>query len=148
MGDVAFESAGELARRIRSKEISSLELTEHYIERIERLDGDVNAVVVRRFDEARTEAKRADAELASGGSLGPLHGVPYAAKDLFDVEGEPTRAGTRLLADNIAGADATTIGRLRDGQSVERAVSPRSDSTSDSKSAALEYCSLPSSVRP
>ena len=66
MDDIAFASAGELARRIRSKQLSSVELTDHFIERIERIDGDLNAVVVRDFERARATARAADETLAAG----------------------------------------------------------------------------------
>ena len=73
---IAFESAMQLAERIRNKEISSRELTELYIERIEKYDGQINAVVVRTFEEARVAADEADAALARGESFGPCTAYP------------------------------------------------------------------------
>lgn len=109
MTDLAFCSAGELARRIREREISSVELTDHYIARIERFDGDLNAVVVRDFARARAAAQKADAGLTSGEPSGPLHGVPMTIKESYDVEGLPTTWGIPLFADNIATRDAESV---------------------------------------
>ena len=80
---IAFESAGQLAKRIRKKEISSRELTELYIERIEKYDNQINSVIVRTFEQARAAADAADAALARGESFGPLHGVPMSIKESY-----------------------------------------------------------------
>jgi amidase len=109
MSEMAFESAVELARRVREKEVSSLELTDHYIDRIERLDGDLNAVVVRDFDRARDAAREADAKLAAGEASGVLHGVPMTIKDSYNVEGLPTTWGVPAFKDNIATSDSQSV---------------------------------------
>ena len=108
-----FSSASELARMLRKKEISSRELTDLYIERIERLDGDINAVVVRDFDRARDAADRADQALAEGRELGPLHGLPMTIKEAYDIEGLPTTWGVPAFKDNVATQDAETVKRLK-----------------------------------
>ena len=113
MTDVPFLSAGELAAKLRNKEISSLELTDLYIERIDTYDGQINAMVVRCFDQAREAAKAADDALAQGRSLGPLHGVPISTKEAYDLEGTPTTWGVPMLKNNIATADAETVSRLK-----------------------------------
>jgi amidase len=110
---LALESASQLARRIRAREISSRELTELYIGRIERYDGAVNAVVVRDFERARQAADAADAALARGDLLGPLHGLPLTVKEAYDVEGLPTTWGAPEFAGNVARSDAETVRRLR-----------------------------------
>jgi amidase len=110
---LAFESAVELARRIRAKELSSRDLTEHFIERIERFDGDINAVVVRDFERARAAADAADAALARGRDLGPLHGLPMTIKESYDVAGLPTTWGIPDFRDNIATSDAEAVRRLK-----------------------------------
>ncbi|MGB1756422.1 MAG: amidase family protein, partial [Pseudomonadales bacterium] len=74
MNNIEYQSASELVRLIKSGAVSSVALTEHYIDRIEQFDGDINAVVVRTFDAARRAAKQADDALAEGRDLGPLHG--------------------------------------------------------------------------
>lgn len=109
MDDLSFASAGQLAEKIRSKEIGSRELTEHFIARIERIDGELNAVVVRDFERARSAADAADAQLASGAATGPLHGVPMTIKESYDIAGLPTTWGHPLFKDNVATRDAQAV---------------------------------------
>jgi aspartyl-tRNA(Asn)/glutamyl-tRNA(Gln) amidotransferase subunit A len=87
----------ELAARLRSGALTPTQLTAHQIERIEALNGPLNAFNLVTAERAMAEAKSAEALLASGRDLGPLHGIPYAVKDLFDVVGLPTTAGSRTL---------------------------------------------------
>ena len=112
-GDLAFSSATELARLIQRKKVSSLELTQYYIERIERFDGALNAVVARDFERALKAAKLSDASLARGRRLGPLHGVPMTIKEAFDVSGLPTTWGDAALRSNVAQRDATVVELLK-----------------------------------
>ena len=76
MNNIEFQSAAELARLIKSGGVSSVALTEHYIDRIQRFDGEINAVVVRTFEAARKAAQQADEALAEGRDLGPCMGCP------------------------------------------------------------------------
>jgi aspartyl-tRNA(Asn)/glutamyl-tRNA(Gln) amidotransferase subunit A len=110
--DLPYQSVAELGRRLRTGELSPVALTEIFLARIEDLDGALGAYQLVSPDRALAAARAAQAALESGQDLGPLHGIPYAAKDLFDVRGLPTTAGTRLLADNIARADSTAVARL------------------------------------
>lgn len=110
--ELHYQSITELGRRLRSGELSPVTLTEVLLDRIEDLDGALGAFQLIERDRALASAEAAHSALAAGQDLGPLHGIPYAAKDLFDVRGLPTTAGTHLLADNIAGADAAVVGRL------------------------------------
>jgi amidase len=110
--DLAFLSATSLAAMIRNGDISSSELTEHYIRRIERLDDRTNAVVVRTFDRAREAAAAADAHQRSGAELGPLHGVPMTVKESFSLAGTPTTFGFEAFADNLAERNAVAVDRL------------------------------------
>ena len=102
--ELAYVSATELATRIRRKELSPVEVTEHVIARIEARDPSLNAFVFRGFDDARRDAQRAEQAVASGEELGLLHGVPTALKDLFDFRpGWPTTfGGVRAFADFVA----------------------------------------------
>ena len=118
MSHPAFLGASELARKIRDREISSLELTDHYINRIEQLDGSINAVVVRDFDRALSAAAKADGELAGGNIAGPLHGVPVTVKEAFNIAGLATTWGVPPLRDNIADTDAEVVKRLRQAGAV------------------------------
>ncbi|MFT5210045.1 MAG: amidase [Flavobacterium sp.] len=113
MTDIAFSSATKLVSDIKSKKMSSLELTEMYIERIERYDGEINAVVVRDFEGARLAAKAADDALAKGEDLGLLHGLPMTIKEAYDLKGYPTTWGIPMLKDNIAQSDSETVQHLR-----------------------------------
>ena len=113
MENLAFASAGELARRLRARQIGCRELLDLYIERVERLDPRVNAVVVRRFEAAREEARERDAELQRGEDLGPLHGVPMTVKESFDVPGLPTTFGFPEHIDNVAKKPALAVERLQ-----------------------------------
>jgi len=108
-----FVTASELAAAIRHKEVNSLELTDMYIDRVERYDGQTNAVVVHDFERGREAAKAADAALAGGAETGPLHGVPMTVKEAYDVEGLPTTWGIPELRDSIASKDADYVRRLK-----------------------------------
>jgi amidase/aspartyl-tRNA(Asn)/glutamyl-tRNA(Gln) amidotransferase subunit A len=108
------ESASELARRIRARELSAAEVVDAAIARIEARDPSLNAFVYRGFDEARDRARAADAALAAGEAIGPLHGVPTAIKDLFEYKrGWPvTWGGIPALRDNIAEFDTIWTERM------------------------------------
>src|SRR6185437_16467719 len=109
-----FETATRLARAIRNRRIGSLEATEAHLERIARLNGPLNALVVVDREGALKAARAADRALArKGAKLGPLHGVPITIKEAFDVAGLPTTSSHPPLKDNIAAADASTVARLR-----------------------------------
>jgi aspartyl-tRNA(Asn)/glutamyl-tRNA(Gln) amidotransferase subunit A len=107
-----YESIAALARRIRAGELSPVELTKYYLSRIESLDPHLKAFRMMCGERALHEAKAMETLLRSGHDLGPLHGIPYGAKDLFDVKGLPTSAGSRLMEKNIAIEDATVIRKL------------------------------------
>lgn len=112
-GTLGFASAVELARMIRDKEVGAVELARYFIQRIERLDARVNAIVVRDFDRALAAAERADATLARGERLGPLHGLPVTVKESYDVAGLATTWGVPAHAHDVARTDAVVVERLR-----------------------------------
>ena len=112
-GELAFSSAADLARLIHEKRISSLELTQYYIERIERFDEALNAVVVRDFERALDAARLSDEALALGNRLGSLHGVPMTIKESFDVSGLATTWGMPAQRNNIVRHDATVVEYLK-----------------------------------
>ena len=111
-------SATELLARLRVGDISSRELLAQHIERIERLDGRINAVVVRAFDAARERAAEADAARARGEDWGPLHGLPMTVKESFDLPGTPTCWGFPEYRDNVAREPAVAVKRLLDAGAV------------------------------
>jgi amidase len=112
MPDIAFRSATELARQIRSKEIGCVELLDHFIARVRTYNPAVNAIIVKDFDRAHERAFKADAALCRGDDLGPLHGVPMTIKEAFDFEGTPTTWGFPAFKDNIATSNAVAVDRL------------------------------------
>jgi amidase len=113
MTNIAQLSALELAGKIRSKEISAVELTELYIDRIEEFDGEINAVIVRTFDRAREDAKAADAAQARGESLGPLHGVPMTIKESYVIKDTPSTWGIEDFRNNVSATDGLAVQRFR-----------------------------------
>jgi len=110
--DLPFASIADLARRLRRGELGPVALTERLLERIRRLDPRLHAFIAVTADRALAQARGAELALRAGHDLGPLHGVPFAVKDLYDVAGLATTAGTRLLAHNVAGADCAAVRRL------------------------------------
>ena len=111
--NLPYESITDLANGIRKGEYSSTELTEYFLERITALDNSLNAFQRLCPERALEQARAADKALRSGNQdPGPLHGIPYAVKDLFDVSGLPTTAGAKLLEDNIATEDSTAVRQL------------------------------------
>jgi aspartyl-tRNA(Asn)/glutamyl-tRNA(Gln) amidotransferase subunit A len=109
---IHFRSLHELAGGLASGEFTSVNLVDHFAQRIETLDPSLNAFRLPLLDEARQQAAAMDRERAAGKARGALHGLPYVAKDLFDVAGHPTTAGCPLLADSHAHADSTVVADL------------------------------------
>lgn len=109
-----FETATRLARAIRNGRLSSREATERHLERIARLNGPLNALVIVDGERALKAARAADrARTAKKAKLGPLHGVPITIKEAFDVAGLATTASHPPLKDNVADQDASLVARLR-----------------------------------
>ncbi len=108
----------QLAPLLRDREVSSLDVTRAYLERIERLNPRLNAYITVTADLAEAQARRADAEIGAGAYRGPLHGVPVGIKDLFDVEGVPTTFGSKILRDSLASRDALVVARLKQAGAV------------------------------
>jgi len=111
---ISYQTITDLADRIRKGDITSTQLTENILDRIDSLDGQLNAFKLLCPDQALEQARAADQELSNGNDSGVLHGIPYAAKDLFDVKGLPTAAGSKLLENNIAAEDSRAIHSLSD----------------------------------
>ncbi len=100
-----------LGDAIRAREVSSVEIVSAFLERIEERDPRVNALVQVPAEAARRRARRADAALADGEADGPLHGVPFTAKDILDTAGVITAAGLPARAAHVPAADAEETGR-------------------------------------
>ena len=108
----------ELASLIESGDAKPSEVLEAHIARIEGLDATINAFTRTTFDLAREQAERLNSELTGGNYRGPLHGIPVALKDLFDLEGHPTTAGSRILGKTAAGETAECVQRLIEAGAV------------------------------
>ena len=111
--DLAFAPVAHLAHWIRSGEVTSRRLTEVYLSRIEAIAPRLECFVTVTAERARGEAQAMDALRRAGSVLGPLHGIPYALKDLFDVAGVRTTWGAEPWAERIAEGDAAVVERLR-----------------------------------
>jgi len=116
--DVLYLTAGELSARIRKRELSPVELTEAYLARSESIGSKLNAYATLTRERALREAREAEAEIAKGKHRGPLHGIPYAAKDLLDADGYPAEWGARPLKGRKSNGDANVIRRLRDAGAI------------------------------
>jgi amidase len=118
MTELAFLSAAEQAALVRNKEVSPVELTELYLDRIEKLDGDVNAWVTVVPEMALETAREAEAAVASGDELGPLHGVPISIKDLNETAGIKTTFSSKAFADFVPDWDCSTVTRIKGAGAV------------------------------
>jgi len=103
----------ELARQIKSRKVSSTEVVEAVLERLDRLNGRLNAFITVAHEQAQKAARQADEELAHGVYRGPLHGVPVSVKDMFFTAGLRTTGGSKILADWLPDEDAALIERLK-----------------------------------
>jgi Asp-tRNA(Asn)/Glu-tRNA(Gln) amidotransferase A subunit family amidase len=113
-----YSSLVQLADLVRRRAITSVELTTAYLERLERLDPQLLCVTSLLRDRAMEKARAADAEISAGRYRGPLHGIPWGAKDLLAVRGAPTTWGTPPYREQQFEADATVVKRLDDAGAV------------------------------
>jgi aspartyl-tRNA(Asn)/glutamyl-tRNA(Gln) amidotransferase subunit A len=116
--DLAFATIGELGALLRAREISPVELTRYFLDRLDEVARPLNAVVTITGDVALREAALAEAELIRGVDRGPLHGIPYGAKDIIAAAGIPTTWGAAPFAEQVFGYDATVVRRLRDAGAI------------------------------
>jgi amidase len=113
MTDLHYLDLADVAAKVRSRELSSVEVTRHVLDRIDRLDGRLRSYATVTADLALARAREADAEIAAGRVRGPLHGVPIAVKDLCATRDAPTHVGSLVLRDWRPGVDCTVVARLR-----------------------------------
>jgi Asp-tRNA(Asn)/Glu-tRNA(Gln) amidotransferase A subunit family amidase len=118
MNDPTFLSAVEMARQIREKRISPVELAEAHLAKIERLNPKLNAFVYVDPERARREARVAEAAVINGDPVGPLHGVPISIKSSIEVAGMRCESGTRPRAGHVATGDAPLVARLRSAGAI------------------------------
>jgi aspartyl-tRNA(Asn)/glutamyl-tRNA(Gln) amidotransferase subunit A len=118
MTDLAYLSVAEGSALLRAKKLSPVEWTKALLDRIAAIDANTNAFLLVTADQALAQAGTAEAEIAKGQWRGPMHGVPYAAKDILDVAGLATTCHSKLRKDHRATADAFVIGKLREAGAV------------------------------
>ncbi|TFG24197.1 MAG: amidase, partial [Promethearchaeota archaeon] len=112
--DICFMSAWDMAEKIRTQELTSVEITEVIIERIEKINPIINAYCTTSFDLARETAKKADNAVKKGEKLGILHGLPTSIKDLTDTKGIRTTYGSKIYENFIPEEDNLTVSKLKD----------------------------------
>lgn len=115
LSNLSIETA---ARALREGKVSPLELTDAYLQRIERLNPKVNAYITVTAERARDDARRATEELAAGRLRGPLHGIPIAHKDLYETAGIRTTGGAKIHADHLPQADCAVARKLREAGTI------------------------------
>ena len=116
--EIPFLSASELARLIESREVSPVQATEAYLQRISEVDGRLNSYITITREHALEAARQAEAEIAAGNYRGPLHGLPLAVKDQFNTVGIRTTGGSSILNEYVPDEDATVMAKLKEAGAV------------------------------
>jgi Asp-tRNA(Asn)/Glu-tRNA(Gln) amidotransferase A subunit family amidase len=116
--DIAYAPVTRLSRWIENRQLTAERLARIYFDRIDRFDGKLRSVITLLRDPALAQAKEADAEIAAGKYRGPLHGIPWGAKDLVDTAGVPTTYGAEPYRDRMPAADAAVVARLREAGAI------------------------------
>ena len=116
--ELPFLTATQLSKLIESKEVSPVEATEAYLDRIQEVDPKLNSYITITGEQALEAARQAEQEIATGMYRGPLHGVPVAVKDQFNTAGILTTGGSTILKDNVPTEDATVITKLKQAGAV------------------------------
>jgi Asp-tRNA(Asn)/Glu-tRNA(Gln) amidotransferase A subunit family amidase len=116
--DIAFAAVTQLSRWIETRKITSERLTKIYLERLDRFNPKLRCVITMTREHALAQAKKADAEIAAGKYRGPLHGIPWGAKDLLDTAGIPTTYGAEPFRSRVPKKDAAVVRRLNDAGAV------------------------------
>jgi len=112
MSDLHWASMADLGRMIATKQVSPVEVVRAHLDRIATLDPKLRAFITVCADAALESARAAEADLMAGKVAGPLHGVPWAPKDLYSTKGIRTTGGSKILGDSVPGQDATVVARL------------------------------------
>jgi aspartyl-tRNA(Asn)/glutamyl-tRNA(Gln) amidotransferase subunit A len=118
MSELVWKPMLELARLIKAKQVSPVEVVQAHLDRIAALDGKLRAFITVMEESARAAAKAAEAVLASSARVGPLHGVPVGLKDLYCTKGVKTTGGSKILGDWAPSEDATVVSRLSDAGAI------------------------------
>jgi len=118
MTELHYAGITELAEQIRSGDLSPVDLTQHMLDRIDKLDGQLKSFATVTRDRALNEASQAEHEISGGNYRGPLHGIPIAVKDLIDTKDIPTLGGLAVLNGNIPNEDAPVLRKLREAGAI------------------------------
>src|SRR5579863_6570054 len=113
-----FLTIAEAARLIERRELSPVELVESRLDRIARLDRKLNSFIRVLADEARRDARAAEAEIAAGRYKGPLHGIPIGLKDIYETAGVATTGHSKVMQDHVPKADAFSVKKLREAGAI------------------------------
>jgi aspartyl-tRNA(Asn)/glutamyl-tRNA(Gln) amidotransferase subunit A len=116
--ELPFLTAIQLSKLIETKEVSPVEATQAYLDRIQEVDPKLNSYITITGEQALEAARQAEQEIAAGVHRGPLHGVPMAVKDQFNTAGVPTTGGSSILRDNVPAEDATVITKLKNAGAI------------------------------
>lgn len=116
--DIAFAPVAQLSRWVQSRKLTSVRLTQIYLDRLQRFDPKLRCVITLTKDHALAQAKHADAEIAAGKYRGPLHGIPWGAKDLLDTAGIATTYGAEPFRNRVPTEDAAVVKKLNDAGAV------------------------------
>ena len=116
--DIAFATVTQLSRWIETKKLSSERLTNIYLKRLEEFNPTLRCVITLTREHAVAQAKKADAEIATGKYRGPLHGIPWGGKDLLDTAGIPTTYGAEPFRDRVPKSDAAVVRKLNEAGAV------------------------------
>jgi amidase len=117
MNDLLAGSAADMARAVRNREVSPVELVQAHIDRAEEMAA-LNIVVLPRYEQALEEARTAEQQLSDAIAVGPLHGVPFTAKECIEVAGMPCCDASKIFAGNVSTEDAVVITNLRDAGAI------------------------------
>src|SRR5476651_2490161 len=112
--ELHFLTIAEASELIRTRKLSPVEYTEALLKRIETFEPQLNAFITRTFELARKQARAAEADITAGHYRGPLHGMPFALKDIYNTQGILTSGGSKVCQNNIPTEDATTTRLLLD----------------------------------
>jgi len=115
---IYYQEASTLAERIRNKEITSVEVVQAHLDRVEAINPRINGIVTLMGEQALKDAAAADKAVAAGKKLGPLHGVPFSIKDAIDTAGVPTQYGSKIFEGHVPGKDATVVTRMKNAGAI------------------------------
>lgn len=115
---IYYQEAGTLARMIRNKEVTSVEVVQAHLDRVAEINPRINGIVTLMGEQALQAVAIADKAVSNGDVLGPLHGVPFSVKDAIDTAGIPTQRGSKLFAGFIPERDATVVARMKNAGAI------------------------------